>query len=111
LDNDYCILGEEVLRENRFNYAIIIAERSGPVLYSAQELYFGTLHLQKRSSASLAKWQRLLRLKQRTLSHFARARQAVPEEQVHGPGRTGRGRWGAADGSAYQLDKLAPSRN
>nr|WP_268939372.1 tRNA (adenine(22)-N(1))-methyltransferase TrmK [Pseudomonas guryensis] len=76
------ILGEEVLRENRFNYEIIVAERSGPVLYSAQELYFGPLQLQERSPAFLAKWQRLLRLKQRTLSHFARARQGVPEEKV-----------------------------
>ncbi|MGL4317619.1 MAG: tRNA (adenine(22)-N(1))-methyltransferase [Pseudomonas sp.] len=80
--HDYRILGEEVLRENRFDYEIIVAERSGPVLYSAAELYFGPLQLQERSPAFLAKWQRLLRLKQRTLSHFARARQAVPEEKV-----------------------------
>ncbi len=48
------ILSEEVLRENRFNYAIIVAERSGPVLYTAQELYFGRLQLQQRSPAFLA---------------------------------------------------------
>jgi tRNA (adenine22-N1)-methyltransferase len=82
MDNGYRILGEEVLRENRFNYEVIVAERCGPVLYTAQELYFGPLQLRQRSPAFLAKWQRLLRLKQRTLSHFARARQAVPEEQV-----------------------------
>lgn len=82
MENGYRILGEEVLRENRFNYEIIVAERSGPVPYTAQELYFGPLQLQERSPAFLAKWQRLLRLKQRTLSHFARARQAVPEERV-----------------------------
>ena len=82
MDNGYRILSEEVLRENRFNYEIIVAERSGPVRYSAQELYFGPLQLQQRSPAFLAKWQRLLRLKQRTLTHFARARQAVPEGQV-----------------------------
>jgi tRNA (adenine22-N1)-methyltransferase len=38
--------------------------------------------LRQRSPAFLAKWQRLLRLKQRTLTHIARARQAIPEEQV-----------------------------
>lgn len=70
------------MRENRFNYEIIVAERTGPVLYTAQEMYFGPLQLQERSSAFLAKWQRLLRLKQRTLTHFTRARQTVPEEQV-----------------------------
>ncbi|VXC34986.1 SAM-dependent methyltransferase [Pseudomonas sp. 8AS] len=82
MENGYRILGEEVLRENRFNYEIIVAERSGPVLYTAQELYFGPLQLQARSPAFLVKWQRLLRLKQRTLSHFTQARQAVPEEKV-----------------------------
>jgi tRNA (adenine22-N1)-methyltransferase len=82
MEHGYRILGEEVLRENRFNYEIIVPERNGPVLYTAQELYFGPLHLQERSPAFLAKWQRLLRLKQRTLTHIARARQAIPEEQV-----------------------------
>lgn len=82
MENGYRILSEEVLRENRFNYEIIVAERTGPVLYTAQELYFGPLHLQERSPAFLAKWQRLLRLKQHTLTHLAQARQTVPEEKV-----------------------------
>ena len=82
MDNGYRILAEEVLRENRFDYEIIVAERSEPVLYTAQELYFGPLQLQERSPAFLAKWQRRLRLKQRTLSHLTQARQAVPEEKV-----------------------------
>jgi tRNA (adenine22-N1)-methyltransferase len=82
MENDYRILREELLRENRFDYEIIVAERVGPVIYSAEELYFGPLQMQARSPAFLAKWQRLLRHKQRTLTHFARARQAVPEEKV-----------------------------
>jgi tRNA (adenine22-N1)-methyltransferase len=82
MDNGYCILWEEVLRENRFDYEIIVAERAGPVMYTAEELYFGPLQMQARSPAFLFKWQRLLRLKQRTLSQFARAQQAVPEEKV-----------------------------
>ena len=72
-----------MLRENRFDYEIIVAERSGPVRYTDQELYFGPLLLQARSEAFLAKWQRRLRLKQRTLSHLTQARQAVPEENLH----------------------------
>jgi tRNA (adenine22-N1)-methyltransferase len=82
MDNGYRILCEELLRENRFAYEIIVAERSGPVLYSAEELYFGPLQMQTRSPAFLAKWQRMLRLKQQTLTDFAQARQAVPEEKV-----------------------------
>jgi tRNA (adenine22-N1)-methyltransferase len=82
MENGYRILREEVLRENRFAYEIIVAERSGPVIYSAEELYFGPLQMRARSPAFLAKWQRLLRLKQQTLVDFAQAKQAVPEEKV-----------------------------
>jgi tRNA (adenine22-N1)-methyltransferase len=82
MENDYRILCEEVLRENRFDYEIIVAERAGPAMYSPEELYFGPLQMQARSPAFLIKWQRILRHKQQTLAHFARARQALPEDKV-----------------------------
>ncbi|MGX9555891.1 tRNA (adenine(22)-N(1))-methyltransferase [Pseudomonas sp. CFBP 5750] len=82
MENDYRILCEEVLRENRFYYEIIVAERAGPVTYTAEELYFGPLQLQARPPIFLAKWQRLLCQKQKTLTSFAKARQAVPEEKL-----------------------------
>ena len=82
MENGYCIVCEELLQENRFYYEIIVAERTGPVLYSAEELYFGPLQMQARSPAFLVKWQRILRHKQQTLRHFTRARQAVPEEKT-----------------------------
>ncbi len=82
MENGYRILCEELLRENRFDYEIIVAERTGPVSYTAEQLYFGPLQMQLRSPAFLAKWQRLLRHKQKTLNHFARARQTLPEEKV-----------------------------
>jgi tRNA (adenine22-N1)-methyltransferase len=82
MENGYRILSEEVLRENRFYYEIIVAERIGPVTYSAEELYFGPLQMQARSPAFLSKWQRMLREKQKTLVQFERARQAVPVEKV-----------------------------
>jgi len=78
MDNGYQILCEELLRENRFYYEIIVAERAGPVTYSAEELYFGPLQMQTRSPEFLDKWQRILREKHKTLSGFAKARQAVP---------------------------------
>jgi tRNA (adenine22-N1)-methyltransferase len=81
MENGYRILCEEVLRENRFDYEIIVAERDGPVTYTAEELYFGPLLLQARSPAFLSKWQHVLRHKQKTLAHLARAQQAVPEEK------------------------------
>lgn len=82
MDNGYRILDEEVLQENRFFYEIIVAEHSGPLTYSAEQLYFGPLQMQVRSPAFLAKWQRSLRQKQKTLNSFKQARQAVPEEKL-----------------------------
>jgi tRNA (adenine22-N1)-methyltransferase len=58
MDNAYRIVCEEVLRENRFDYEIIVAERDEPVAYTEQELYFGPLQMQARSPAFLVKWQR-----------------------------------------------------
>jgi tRNA (adenine22-N1)-methyltransferase len=82
MDNGYRIVCEEVLRENRFDYEIIVAEPGEPVVYSAEQLYFGPLLMTARSPAFLFKWQRMLRQKQQTLANFARARQAVPEHKV-----------------------------
>jgi tRNA (adenine22-N1)-methyltransferase len=82
MENGYRILYEEVLRENRFDYEIIVAERTGPMTYSPQALYFGPLQLQTRSPAFLAKWQRRLRERQRTLAQLSRARPGMPEEKL-----------------------------
>ena len=81
MDNHYRIVAEEVLQENRFYYEIIVAERSGPVTYSAEALYFGPLHLEARSPVFLAKWQRILGERQKTLSQLARARHAISEQK------------------------------
>ncbi|ETK21940.1 tRNA (adenine(22)-N(1))-methyltransferase TrmK [Pseudomonas sp. FH1] len=81
MDNGYSILSEELLRENRFYYEIIVAERTGPVVYTAEQLYFGPLQMQARSPAFIAKWQRMLRQKHKTLASFEQARQAVPQEK------------------------------
>ncbi|EIK94302.1 hypothetical protein PMM47T1_22987 [Pseudomonas sp. M47T1] len=83
MDHGYRILFEEVLHENRFHYEIIVAERLGPVTYTAHELYFGPLQLQARSPAFISKWQRVLHLRQQTLAQFARSRQGVPEHKRH----------------------------
>ncbi len=82
MDNGYCILGEELLRENRFYYEIIVAERSEPVTYTDEQLYFGPLQMQARSPEFLAKWQRMLRQKHKTLASFEHARQAVPQDKI-----------------------------
>jgi tRNA (adenine22-N1)-methyltransferase len=87
MDNAYRIVYEEVLRENRFDYEIIVAEPTGPVLYTPQELYFGPLQLQARGPAFLAKWQRRLRERQRTSSQLSRAQQTLAEAKLQDIGR------------------------
>ncbi|SDS92426.1 tRNA (adenine22-N1)-methyltransferase [Pseudomonas sp. Z003-0.4C(8344-21)] len=82
MEHGYRILSEEVLHENRFDYEIIVAERDGPVSYTAQQLYFGPVQMQTRSPAFIRKWQHRLRLKQKTLTRLAQARQTVPQEKL-----------------------------
>jgi tRNA (adenine22-N1)-methyltransferase len=52
------------------------------VTYTDQQLYFGPLQMQARSPEFLAKWQRMLRQKHKTLASFEQARQAVPEQKL-----------------------------
>ena len=82
MEHGYRILSEEVLHENRFDYEIIVAERDGPVSYTAQQLYFGPVQMQTRSPAFIRKWQHRLRLKHKTLTRLAQARQTVPQEKL-----------------------------
>jgi tRNA (adenine22-N1)-methyltransferase len=80
--NGYRIVCEEVLRENRFDYEIIVAEPGGAVVYSAEELYFGPVLMREKSPAFLTKWQRMLRQKQQTLVNFERARDAIAPHKL-----------------------------
>ncbi|WP_242195303.1 MULTISPECIES: tRNA (adenine(22)-N(1))-methyltransferase TrmK [unclassified Pseudomonas] len=82
MDNGYQIVREELLQENRFYYEIIVAERAEPLIYTAQQLYFGPLQMQARSPEFLGKWQRMLRQKHKTLASFEQARQTVPQHKV-----------------------------
>ncbi|UFH51043.1 tRNA (adenine(22)-N(1))-methyltransferase [Pseudomonas sp. KNUC1026] len=82
MEQGYRIVAEQVLREHRFDYEIIVAEPSGPVAYSERELYFGPLLMQARSEAFIHKWQRMLRQRHQTLANFARAKQAVPAAKL-----------------------------
>lgn len=82
MDNGYAIVCEEVLRENRFDYEIIVAEPGQAVFYSPQQLFFGPCLLEARSPAFLFKWQRMLRQKQQTLANFGRAREAVAQAKI-----------------------------
>lgn len=79
--NGYRIVCEELLRENRFDYEIIVAEPDEAVAYSAEELYFGPVLMREKSPAFLTKWQRMLGQKQQSLANFERARSAIAQEK------------------------------
>nr|WP_220467779.1 tRNA (adenine(22)-N(1))-methyltransferase TrmK [Pseudomonas monteilii] len=79
--NGYRIVNEELLRENRFDYEIIVAE-PGEAAYTAEQLYFGPVLLQEKSEAFRVKWRRMLKQKQQTLANFERARDAVPQVKI-----------------------------
>lgn len=81
MDNRYRIVAEEVLRENRFDYEIIVAEPADPVSYSAQELLFGPLLMREKSAAFIDKWRRMRRQRQMALANVARARD-VPQDKA-----------------------------
>lgn len=81
MDNGYRIVSEEVLRENRFDYEIIVAEQADSVRYSPQELLFGPLLMREKSAAFINKWQRMRRQRQQALANFERARE-VPQDKA-----------------------------
>ena len=82
MENGYRIIREDLLRENRFDYEIIVAERAEPVTYSARELYFGPLQLQARTPAFVDKWTRKLRHNQQMLAHLAQARHGAGAQKA-----------------------------
>ncbi|WDY55651.1 tRNA (adenine(22)-N(1))-methyltransferase [Pseudomonas sp. PSKL.D1] len=81
MHNGYRIVSEELLRENRFDYEIIVAEPDAASVYSPEELYFGPVLMREKSPAFIAKWQRVLRQQLQTIANFERAQGAVPLEK------------------------------
>lgn len=81
MNNGYRIEHEEVLRENRFDYEIIVAVPAAEVVYTPQQLLFGPRLMEQRSEAFLGKWRRVLRQRQQTLAHFEHA-QEVPQAKA-----------------------------
>ena len=81
MEHGYRILAEEVLRENRFDYEIIVAVPAADVVYTPQQLLFGPRLMEQRSEAFLGKWRRVLRQRQQTLAHFEHA-QEVPQAKA-----------------------------
>ncbi|EOT29125.1 tRNA (adenine(22)-N(1))-methyltransferase [Enterococcus saccharolyticus] len=81
VENEYTIIEEEILAENKKIYEIIVAEKQEPVSYSDQELFFGPHLLKEKNDVFIQKWQREIAGKERVLAQLEKAEEK-PLEKV-----------------------------
>lgn len=73
-ENNYQIIAEEILEENKKIYEIIVAEKKEqPIDYSEKELMFGPFLLEEKNAAFSAKWQRELKQREVILEQLKNA--------------------------------------
>ncbi|OBS62700.1 tRNA (adenine(22)-N(1))-methyltransferase [Enterococcus mundtii] len=73
-ENNYQIIAEEILEENKKIYEIIVAEKKEqPIEYSEKELMFGPHLLAEKNAIFLAKWQRELKQREVILEQLKNA--------------------------------------
>lgn len=73
-ENNYQIIAEEIIEENKKIYEIIVAEQKElPIDYSEKELMFGPFLLQQKNVAFSAKWQRELKQREVILEQLKNA--------------------------------------
>lgn len=73
-ENNYQIIAEEIIEENKKIYEIIVAEKKEqPIDYSEKELMFGPFLLEEKNAAFSAKWQRELKQREVILEQLKNA--------------------------------------
>lgn len=73
-ENNYQIIAEEIIEENKKIYEIIVAEKKEqPIDYSEKELMFGPFILEEKNAAFSAKWQRELKQREVILEQLKNA--------------------------------------
>ncbi len=73
VQNEYTILAEEILEENKKIYEILVAEKQAAVNYSQQELFFGPELLKRKGEIFNKKWQRELQARIHVLTQLEKA--------------------------------------
>lgn len=82
-ENNYQIIAEEILEENKKIYEIIVAEQKElPIDYSEKELMFGPFLLQEKNVAFSAKWQRELKQREVILEQLKNASEQNRHETI-----------------------------
>ncbi|KAF1303825.1 tRNA (adenine(22)-N(1))-methyltransferase [Candidatus Enterococcus willemsii] len=79
--NNYTIIEEEILEENKKIYEIIVAEQQTPVKYSEQELLFGPQLMKNPTDVFYQKWQHELAARKRVLKELEKA-EKQPVEKI-----------------------------
>jgi len=73
-ENNYRIIAEEIIEENKKIYEIIVAEKKEqPIDYSEKELMFGPFLLEDKNATFSAKWQRELKQREVILEQLKNA--------------------------------------
>lgn len=73
-ENNYQIIAEEIIEENKKIYEIIVAEKKEqPIDYSEKELMYGPFLLEEKNAAFSAKWQRELKQREVILEQLKNA--------------------------------------
>lgn len=73
-ENNYQIIAEEIIEENKKIYEIIVAEKKEqPIDYSEKELMFGPFLLEEKNATFSAKWQRELKQREVILEQLKNA--------------------------------------
>ena len=81
--NDYSIIAETIVEENRKLYEIIVAEKKEQsVSYTDQELLFGPVLIKKQGPVFTKKWQRELKQRKTVLAQLAKASGEHIEKQA-----------------------------
>lgn len=82
-ENNYQIIAEEILEENKKIYEIIVAEKKEqPIEYSEKELMFGPHLLAEKNAIFLAKWQRELKQREVILEQLKNASEQNRHETI-----------------------------
>ncbi|PQF24764.1 tRNA (adenine(22)-N(1))-methyltransferase [Enterococcus mundtii] len=82
-ENNYQIIAEEILEENKKIYEIIVGEKKEqPIKYSEKELMFGPHLLAEKNAIFLAKWQRELKQREVILEQLKNASEQNRHETI-----------------------------
>ena len=82
-ENNYQIIAEEILEENKKIYEIIVAEKKEQTIdYSEKDLMFGPHLLAEKNEIFLAKWQRELKQREVILEQLKNASEKNRRETI-----------------------------